>query len=149
MKKLLIVAALLLILAPVSAMAGMTTASEKELEGVSGQVGMTVDMSMTVVASSVAWGDSDGFSTWNTQGWLILSNFSLPTIAISNLIIDVGTTGATSYLSLLTSGNIVTGNLVVGSIIVGSAATSTTQSLGELRVNGIGVSFGRIMLSGH
>ncbi len=149
MKKLLVLVALLLILAPVSAMAGMTSASDVDLEEVTGQVGMTVDMNMSVTATSVAWGDSDGFGTYTTAGWLVLSSVSLPSISLSGVVIDVGGTATTSYLSIATSGNLVTGNLTVGAIIIGSSATSSTESLGELRVTGVGVSFGTIRISGH
>lgn len=149
MKKLLVVAAMLLLLAPVSAMAGMTTASELELEGVTGQVGMTIDMSMSVVATDVAWGDSDGFGTWTSAGWLRLRNVSLPTISVNGLVVDIGNGASTSYIALATTGNLITGNLTIESIVVGSTATATTESLGELRVGGIGVSFGTIRIAGH
>ena len=149
MKKLLIIAALLLLLAPVSAMAGMTTASELDLEGVTGQVGMTIDMSMSVTATDVAWGDSDGFGTYTTAGWLRLRNVALPTISINGLVVDTGSSATTSYIALATTGNLITGDLTIASIIVGSTATATTESLGELRVQGIGVSFGTIRIAGH
>lgn len=150
MKKLLVLAALILLLAPVSAMAGMTTASELDLEGVTGQVGLTVSMTMNVTATDVAWGDSDGFSGATTAGWLHLQNVTLPTIALSNVIIDVGSNAAnTSYIAIETTGNIITGGLTIGSIVVGSVANATTPSLGELRVGGIGVSFGTITINGH
>ncbi|MBI5844265.1 MAG: hypothetical protein HZB23_06315 [Deltaproteobacteria bacterium] len=149
MKKLLVIAAMLLLLAPVSAMAGMTTASELELEDVTGQVGMTIDMSMNVVATDVAWGDSDGFGTYTTAGWLRLRNVTLPTISINGLVVDQGTGAGVSYIALATTGNLITGSLTIESVVVGSTATATTESLGELRVGGIGVSFGTIRISGH
>lgn len=150
MKKLFVVAALLLLLAPVSAMAGMTTASEKDLEGVAGQVGVTITMtSMNVTATRIAWGDSDGFTGATTAGWLVLSNVTMPTISIPSLKLDVGNDGTTTFLALETTGNLVTGDLTIGNIVVGSTATSVSPSLGQLNVNGIGVSFGTIRISGH
>ena len=149
MKKLLVIAAMLLLLAPVSAMAGMTSASELELEGVTGQVGMTIDMNMSVVATDVAWGDSDGFGTYTTSGWLRLRNVTLPTISVAGLVVDQGTGAGVSYIALATTGNLITGALTIESVVVGSTATATTESLGELRVGGIGVSFGTIRISGH
>ena len=149
MKKLLVIAALLLLLAPVSALAGMTSASEIEMEDVTGQVGMTIDMSMSVVATDVAWGDSDGFGTYTTAGWLHLRNVTLPTISVNGLVVDQGTGGTVSYIALATTGNLITGSLTIQSVVVGNTATATTESLGELRVGGIGVSFGTIRISGH
>jgi len=150
MKKLLIIAALFLLLAPVSAMAGMTTASELDLEGVTGQVGLTVTMtSMNVTATDVAWGDNDGFTGATTQGWLRLQGVKFPTIAIPSMEIYMGSTASTSYIAIVTTGNIVTGDLTISSITVGNTANAATQSLGELRVGGIGVSFGTIQIAGH
>lgn len=150
MKKLCILAALLLVLAPISAMAGMSAASDEDLQEVTGRVGITLSMTMNVTADVFAWGDDDGFGTYTTDGWVILSGLSLPSITVNNLTIDAGTTSnSTSYLAIGTTGNIISGDLTIGSLIIGSSATSTTESIGEVRVTGIGVSFNTILISGH
>ncbi|MBI5844264.1 MAG: hypothetical protein HZB23_06310 [Deltaproteobacteria bacterium] len=141
---------IMLVVFPALALGGMVLMDEEmEFEGVTGQVGMTVNMSMNLTASTIAWGDSDGFGTYTTAAWLIYNGVTLPTIALSNVVVDVGTGGGVSYVALETTGNIITGNLTIQSIIVGSSATSTTQSLGELRIAGMAVSFGTIRISGH
>jgi len=80
---------------------------------------------------------------------LRLRNVALPTISINGLVVDTGSSATTSYIALATTGNLITGNLTIASIIVGNTATATTESLGELRVQGIGVSFGTIRIAGH
>jgi hypothetical protein len=149
MKKLCVLAALILMLLPVTAMAGMQAASDTELSEVSGQTGITIDMNMSVTAGTVAWGDDDGFSPYTTEGWVVLVGLDLPTIALSNVTIDCGGNTTTSYLAIGTSGNVITGSLTIADIVIGSTATSTGPSAGEVRISGIGISFGTIMISGH
>lgn len=149
MKKLCVLAALVLMLLPVSAMAGMQAASDTELSQVSGQTGITLDMNMSVTAGTVAWGDDNGFATYTTEGWVVLSGVTLPTISLSNVTIDVGGNTTTTYLAIGTSGNVITGNLTIADVVIGSSATSTTPSAGEIRISGIGIAFGTIMISGH
>lgn len=142
--------AIMLVIFPALALGGMVLVDdEMEFEDVTGQVGMTVDMTMTLRAGTVAWGDSDGFGTYTTAAWLVYSGVTLPTMALNNVVVDIGRGGTTSYVALATTGNLITGDLTIQSIIVGSSATSTTQSLGELRILGMGVSFGTIRISGH
>jgi len=145
-----IIAVSLLIILPALAFSGMVLVDdEMEIEGVTGQVGLTVDMSLSMSATGIAWGDSDGFTGYTSPGWLIYRNVVLPTIAMSNVVIDVGRATTTSYIAIATTGNLITGDLTIGSIVVGSSATSTTESLGELRITGMAVSFGTIRISGH
>lgn len=149
MKKLCILAAVILMLLPVSAMAGMQAASDTELSEISGQTGITIDMNMSVTAGTVAWGDDDGFAPYTTEGWVVLRGLDLPTIALSNVTIDVGGDTTTTYLAIGTSGNVITGSLTIADVVIGSSATATGPSAGEIRVSGIGISFGTIMISGH
>lgn len=149
MKKIGILAVLALILMPVSAMAGMSVASDADLQDVTGQTGITISMAMNVNATGIAWGDDDGFGTWTTQGWVVMRNVSMPTISLSGVDIDAGGDGTTSYLAIITSGNIITGDLTIGDLVIGSSATSTTESAGEIRIEGIGIGFGTIRISGH
>jgi len=149
MKKLCVLAALILMLLPVSAMAGMQAASDTELNEVSGQTGISITMNMNVTAGTIAWGDDDGFAPYTTAGWVVLAGVKLPTIALSNVTIDCGGNTTTTYLAIGTTGNVVTGSLTISDVVIGSAANSTTPSAGEIRISGIGISFGTIMISGH
>jgi hypothetical protein len=149
MKKFCILAALVLLLAPISAMAGMSIASNEDLQDVTGQTGVTISMTMNVTATGVGWGDDDGFLGYTTEGWVVLRNVSMPSISLSGVDIDVGGDGTTSYIAISTYGNIITGNLTIGDLVIGSSATSTAPSAGEIRVQGIGIGFGTIRISGH
>jgi len=150
MRKLSILAVLALMLLPASVMAGMTAVSEMDLEEVSGQTGLTITMNVTVAADSMAWGDSDGFGTYSTQGWLILSTVTMPSVNLQNVTIDCGSDGTTSILQInLGTGNLIGGNLTIGNTIIGTTATATTQSIGEVRMVNLGVKTGAIKLMGH
>lgn len=149
MKKLCVLAALILMLLPVSAMAGMQAASDTELNEVSGQTGITINMNMSVTAGTVAWGDDNGFAPYTTAGWVVLAGVRLPTIALANVTIDCGGNTTSTYLAIGTSGNIITGSMTIASVVIGSSANSTTPSAGEIRISGIGISFGTILISGH
>jgi hypothetical protein len=149
MKKLCLLAALL-VLIPVSAIAGMSAVSDVDLEEVTGQTGITLTMNVSVSATSMAWGDSDGFGTYSTAGWVILSSVTMPAINLSNVTIDVGSDGTTSILQIdLGTTNLIQGNLTIGNVVIGTTSTATTQSLGEIRMVGLGVSTGAIRISGH
>jgi len=149
MKKLCLLAALLVLL-PVSAMAGMSAVSDMDLEEVTGQTGITLTMAVTVTATSMAWGDSDGFGTYSTAGWVILSSVTMPSVNLSNVTIDCGSDATTSILQIdLGTTNLIQGNLTIGNVIIGTTASATTQSLGEIRMVGLGVATGAIRISGH
>ncbi len=147
MKRLFLVLAVLL--TPVAALAGMSALNDKDMDTVKGQTGISVDSFVRVNVGSVAWGDSDGFGTYTTQGWLILSN-------ISNLFfwfagqIDVGGTAGNSYLQYTMGPTpFFLGPLRIGSVIIGSTATATTQDLGEIRISNTTVIPTYIRISGH
>jgi hypothetical protein len=149
MKKLCILAALMLMV-PVSAMAGMTAVSDVDLEGVTGQTGITITMNVTVSADSIAWGDSDGFGTYTTQGWLVLSSVTTPSVNLQNVTIDCGSDGTTALLQInLGTSNLIQGNLTIGSVVIGTTSNASTASIGEIRMTGLGVKTGAIQISGH
>jgi len=149
MKKLCILAALMLVL-PVSAMAGMTAVSDVDLEGVTGQTGITITMNVTVSADSMAWGDSDGFGTYSTAGWLVLSAVTTPSVNLTNVTIDCGSDATTSILQIdLGTSNLIQGNLTIGNVIIGTTSNASTASIGEIRMTGLGIKTGAIQIKGH
>jgi len=148
MKKLALLIALIMI--PASAMAGMQAVSDVDLEGVSGQTGITITMAVTVLATSMAWGDSDGFGTYSTMGWVILRNVTLPAVNLSGVTIDAGSDATLAILQIdVGTGNLIQGDLTIGNVVIGTTATATTQSLGEIRATSLGVKTGAIRISGH
>jgi len=149
MKKMCLLAALL-VLIPVSAMAGMSAVADVDMEDVTGQTGITLTMAVNVTATSMAWGDSDGFGTYSTAGWVILSNVALPAINLQGVTIDAGSDGTKSILQIdVGTTNLIQGDLTIGDVIIGTTANATTESLGEIRMVGLGVSTGKIQISGH
>jgi hypothetical protein len=150
MRRLSILAAVALMLLPALAMAGMTAISEMDLEEVTGQTGLTLGMNVTVSADSMAWGDSDGFGTYVTQGWLVLSTVTMPAVNLQNVTIDCGSDGTTSILQInLGTSNLIQGNLTIGNTIIGTTASATTQSIGEVRMTNLGIKTGAVRLMGH
>jgi hypothetical protein len=150
MKKLCILAALVLFLAPMSAMAGMSVATDGDLQDITGQTGVTISMNLNVTATGIAWGDSDGFGTYNTEGWVILSSVDLPSIILNDVTIDAGYNGTFSYLAIGTGGgNVISGDLTIKDLIIGSTASAAGPSAGEIRIEGIGIGFGTIRIGGH
>jgi hypothetical protein len=148
MKKLCLLLALMLI--PASAMAGMSAVSDVDLEEVTGQTGITITMTVTVSATSVAWGDSDGFGTYSTEGWVILSSIAMPSVNLDGVTIDVGSDGTDSILQIdVGTDNIIEGNLTIGDVIIGTTASASTESIGEIRMTGLGIKTGAIQIMGH
>jgi hypothetical protein len=131
-------------------MAGMTAVSDVDLEEVTGQTGITITMTVTVEATSMAWGDSDGFGTYTTQGWVILSNVSMPSTNLDGVTIDCGSHGTTSILQIdVGTDNLIEGNLTIGNVIIGTTASASTESIGEIRMVGLGIKTGAIQIQGH
>jgi len=150
MQRLWVLAALVLLLLPGVAMAGMTAVSDMDLEEVTGQTGLTITMNVTVTATSIAWGDSDGFGTYSTAGWVILSTVAMPSITLTGVTVDCGSNGTETILQIdMGTSNLISGDLTIGNVIIGTTATATTQSLGQVRMVGLGVRTGAIRMSGH
>jgi hypothetical protein len=150
MKKLCLLAALALVLLPASAMAGMTAVSDVDLEGVTGQTGITITMTVTVEATTMAWGDSDGFGTYSTEGWVILSDVTMPNTNLDNVTIDCGSDGTTTILQIdVGNDNLIEGNLTIGDVVIGTTASASTESIGEIRMTGLGIKTGAIRIKGH
>jgi hypothetical protein len=148
MKKLCLFLALFLI--PASAMAGMQAVSDVDLEGVTGQTGITISMTVTVTATSLAWGDSDGFGTYTTEGWVVLRDVTMPNTNLQNVTIDCGSDGSDAVLQIdVGSGNLISGNLTIGNVVIGTTSDATTESIGEIRATGLGIQTGAIRIKGH
>jgi len=87
MKKILTLIAVLAILFPVSAMAGMTAITDSEMADVSGQAGIdisVVDVAMDISIANIAWGDGDSGTVVASQrcvpytaGYLNLGGFDM------------------------------------------------------------------------
>lgn len=149
MKKLALLAALLVFL-PVTAMAGMSAVSDVDLEGVTGQTGITITMNVTITASTIAWGDSDGFGTYTSAGWVVLSDVTMPALNLSGVTIDVGSDGTDSVLQIdVGTGNLIQGTMIIGDVVIGTTSSASTESIGEIRVTGLGVKTGAIQIKGH
>jgi len=147
-KSLFVVAALLLV--PIAALAGMTAISDSELQDVEAQAGITLNMSLGVTMTSMAWQDNDGFATCTSTGAVILSGLTMPTISISNVNIDAGTCSSTSWLAIDTgSSNLISGDMTINDVVIGTSDTATVMSLGKFTQRGIGITFGTIKIAGH
>lgn len=137
-------------LVPLAAWAGMTAITDTELQEVKGQTGITIDMNVSISAGDMGWEDADGFTGAANTGAVILSGVSMPTFSMSGVVIDAGSTGNTSYLSIDTgSTNLITGTFEIGSVIIGTTLDSTVESLGKFRIKDNAISFGQIKISGH
>lgn len=106
MKKLAL--ALILLMVPVAAMAGMNAfmdmdeMSNTEMAALTGQTGITMNATLQILGGHVAWGDSDGCggTTVATDGWLTLSGITVGSLAITGQTIDICRIGGTSWLTI-------------------------------------------------
>jgi hypothetical protein len=157
MKKVLLLAAALLLLAP-PAMAGMTAfmdmdeLSSSELADTTGQAGITIRGTITVVSSGfIAWGDDDGCTntiTSTNQGWLTLATIAQSvTTTGSGIEIDVcGSYAGDQYLVITLPG--LTMTQTIRAIKVGSTI-NTDDSMGELRIVDLVLTGTTIAVRGH
>jgi len=104
MKKILVLAAIIMLL-PVSAMAGMTAfmnmdeLSSNDMQTVTGQTGITIVADITTVDNYVAWGDNDGFGANTTAGYVTLSTMNVSNQSVT-VTIDSGTVTTGSYVAI-------------------------------------------------
>jgi len=157
MKKLLVLAAALLLMVPASAMAGMTAfmdmdeLSSSEMASTTGQAGITLKATAEIVTGGyIAWGDADG-CTWtiggSSQGWLTLSQLWSNGTVLDGLTVDV-CTGEDSLSWLVIRIPSMTLNQGVGFIKIGSLRDSG-DSLGELNVVSLSVANVDLRVRGH
>ncbi|MFP4476541.1 MAG: DUF6160 family protein [Desulfatibacillaceae bacterium] len=152
-KGLLIIALAALLALPMSAMAGMWSITENEMEDVTGQAGITIDMAVQVTSGYIAYGDADGDATgtYDTEGFFTLSGMALNDGAggamdLSGLTIDVGTNAGTSALVIgLPS---ISGEVSFDDILLGATADSG-DSLGSLTLGDLGTSSSTITITAH
>jgi hypothetical protein len=156
MKKLLVLAAVLLLLAPATAMAGMTAfmdmdeLSNNELADTTGQAGITLRASLTIVTGGyIGWGDDDGCTTTvatTAQGWLTLSSIWSTGINLTDVTVDVCSDGTQSWLTIGVP--TMTLNQGVRAIKVGSQI-NTDSSLGELQIVNLSIAAVTLQVRGH
>lgn len=153
MKKGLLVIALAALLAlPLAAVAGMWSITDNEMEDVTGQAGITIDMTMEVTAGYVAYGDDDGSGAYSTGGFFTLSGMTINNggagtgMNLSGLTIDVGNNGTDTALIIgLPS---ISGDIGFSSLKLGTAA-DTGNSLGSLTIGDLATSASTIYIKAH
>jgi len=157
MKKLLVLAAALLLMVPASAMAGMTAfmdmdeLSSSEMASTSGQAGITLRASLTIVTGGyIGWGDDDGCTatvSTTAQGWVTLASIWSTGTTMNDVTVDVctGEAGATWIVVQVPA---LTLNQGIRAIKVGSLR-NTGASMGELNIVNLSVANVNLRVRGH
>jgi hypothetical protein len=166
MKKVLGILAILLMLSGVSMAATM---SDADLAAVTGQAGVTIDVSnlnMYLQLNTITYGDLDGFAAATDAGYVNIAFYPAPMyvgIQGLNLVVDVGTdtagTGTTSVNIAATVGKITVLALIVDVYLTtndgvhddfmsGTASAYTHTSSTWTATASITNSIGRIGISG-
>jgi hypothetical protein len=156
-KGILALALATLMVLPLAAMAGMLAGKaplpDSTLEGVTGQTGVTLDLSLRVTAGYVAYGDHDGVAaTYTDGGFLSMAGMTIDNGAggattINGLTIDAGTStdGDTALIIGLPT---ITGRIAFNSLKLGTAANSGT-SLGSLTIGDITMAASTVVIKPH
>jgi len=156
MKKSLVIAAVLVMLLPVSAMAGMTAfmdmdeLSSTDMSDVTGQTGITIYAAVTIINGYVSWSDSDGCTAFGTAGFVTLSTIKSSLISVNGLTIDACNDGTTSYVSI--SIPTITLNQSISAIRIGTAhavGTNGGPSIGRIDQSNVTISASTLRISGH
>jgi len=157
MKKGILVLALVTLMAlPLAAMAGMLAEkaplSDSTLEAVTGQTGVTIDLSLRVTAGYVAYGDADGKTAYTDAGYLSLAGMAIDNGAggactINGLTIDVGTNtdGDTALIIGLPS---ISGRVAFTNLKLGTGANAGT-SIGSLTLGDITMAASTVVIKPH
>jgi hypothetical protein len=157
MKKLLVLIVAALLLAPVSAMAGMNAfmdmdeLSNSELASTTGQTGITINTSTRIISGWIAWGDDDGcLGTTINTGYLVLGNITAATITTTGLTIDVCTSGGTTWLTIGVPQTTVS-DLRIAGIYPTTSDTGPggDESLGSLRVTNLVLGAQTLQITSH
>lgn len=107
----MIIAVALIFAIPFTALARMSSLDDADLDEVTGQVGLSIDLTFHVNDSYIAWTDDDGWGTTkdnlNHQGALTMCGFKIDEdgdggdLSLTGLTYDVGATSAgASYLAI-------------------------------------------------
>jgi len=157
MKKLLVLAAAILLLVPASAMAGMTAftnmdeLSSSEMASTTGQAGITLRASLTIMTGGyIAWGDDDGCTTTvnaTNQGWLTLKSIWSTGTNLTDVTIDVCSNTAGDQW-IVVGIPTMTLNQGIRAIKVGSTRDSD-DSMGELQIVDLSLAAVTIHVRGH
>jgi len=145
MKKIILIAAALLVMLPLASFA-KTVISESELAELTAQQGVTISftgLSISNVALAVSsWGDSDGFTGYTSSGWVGSAiTMTGNVIALSGaMTIDVGSVGTLTAIQIgLPSVTIGDATFQVDQIVKlsNSKTLSGTQTLGTSYMSGL------------
>lgn len=156
MKKVLILAAVLVMLLPVSAMAGMTAfmdmdeLSSTDMSDVTGQTGITINASVTIINGYVSWGDNDGCAAFSTGAFVTLATIKSSAIDLAGLTIDACNDGTTSYVNI--SIPTLTLNQSISAIRIGTAhavGSAGGPSIGRIDQSNVTISATNLRISGH
>lgn len=151
-KGLLAVVLAALLVVPVAALAGMWSITDSEMEDVTGQTGVTIDMSLQVTNGYIAYGDSDGVATtYTAAGYFTLAGMTVGgatggAMNLTGLTVDVGSTGTTS--ALIIGLPTISGQIAFGSMKLGSTANGGT-SLGSLTLGDLTTAASTIIVKAH
>jgi len=157
MKRLLVLAAAILLLVPATAMAGMTAfmnmdeLSSSEMASTTGQAGITLRASLTIVTGGyIAWGDDDGCTTTvnaTNQGWLTLKSIWSTGTNLTDVTIDVCSNELGDQW-IVVKVPTMTLNQGIRAIKVGSTRDSD-DSMGELQIVNLSLAAVTIHVRGH
>lgn len=155
MKKLLVLIVAALLLAPVSAMAGMNAfmdmdeLSNAQLASTTGQTGITINATTQILGGYIAWGDDDGCGgTTINAGVLTINGITASGLIMDGTTIDVCTNGATTWLTIGVPAMTINAN--VASIFLDNAIkTAGLDSLGELTIGNLQLAAMTLEITGH
>jgi hypothetical protein len=108
-RPLMLTIVVLFVMLPLAAFA-KSIITDKDLEAVTAEAGVTITFTNVSVGgstalSSMAWGDPSGFTGYTGTGYFGMSNWTvtgnLAEISSSTMLIDVGTSGTTTKIQMV------------------------------------------------
>jgi hypothetical protein len=156
MKKVLVIAAMLVMLLPVTAMAGMTAfmdmdeLSSSDMSDVTGQTGITIYAAISILNGYVSWSDDNGCNAFGTGAFVTLATIKSSMISIDGLTIDACNDGTTSYISI--SIPTLTLNQSISAIRIGTlhaVGANGGLSLGRIDQTNITIGSSYLRISAH
>ncbi|ACL03866.1 conserved hypothetical protein [Desulfatibacillum aliphaticivorans] len=144
---------MLMLTLPMTVFARMDSLTEEAMGEVTGQTGITIDLTWQLNDSYLAWTDNDGFGTTVSQneGSLTLYGLTIDDngspITISGITLDVGTNGSgDSYLMMGLP--TIEGQLGIQEIYIGSQIASG-GSLGRVFIGDLNMENSTIRVTPH